>query len=237
VASVGALSARLMVACDRAPDLDESDSVEDAAHPPTTIEVRDGTRDLLLTWVDDKGDFHVVSKPSQVPEGSRELVRVVVTTRREGTGSVLYVADLRKKKPDGTYPVRRMPRAEWDEVGASKRKTRLEALKPKAPTAKPVVPDGGGKSAAMRVEAIVYGAQWCKPCHDAARYLRTLGVNVVVKDIESSGSVRAELERKLARAKMPQGSSIPIIDVAGKLLVGFDPRALDHAVQEARRRQ
>ena len=233
---VGTLVAPLIAACDRPADSEEPTSVQDAASLPSTIDVRDDAKDLLLTWVDDKGDFHVVRRPSEVPKGSRGLVRVVATKRHETTGSVVYVADLRNKKPDGTYPVRRMSRAEWDEVGAAKRKTRLEALKPEALVDKPPTPNGSGKATATRIQAVVYGAQWCKPCHDAARYLRSLGVDVVVKDIESSGSVRAELERKLAIAKMPQSSSIPIIDVMGKLFIGFDPRSLERAVQEARRR-
>src|SRR5690606_8218203 len=41
--------------------------------PPLTL--RDDTPDLLLTWIDDKGDFHVVPKPSDVPEAGRKQVR------------------------------------------------------------------------------------------------------------------------------------------------------------------
>ena len=41
-----------------------------------------------------------------------------------------------------------------------------------------------------------------------------------------------EMQRKLAKVGM-RGGSIPIIDVRGRLLVGFDPRALDAAVKAA----
>jgi glutaredoxin len=203
--------------------------------PP--LELRDDSPNLLLTWVDEKGDFHVVLKPADVPEGRRDKVRVVVTTREEGTGQLVYVADLGKKQPNGSYVVSTLTRAQWDEVGASRRKARLEALAPSAATP----PAGSAPPAALasalppgsKVVAIIYGAEWCKPCHDAARYLRQRGVNVIEKNIEDSQAAAAELRAKLARANLGT-SSIPIIDVNGKILVGYDPRALDQAVEAAR---
>ena len=202
--------------------------------PP--LELRDDTANLLLTWIDDKGDFHVVMKPADVPEGRRQQVRVVVTDRSEGTGSLVYVADLSKKEQNGAYAVRTMTRNEWDELGASLRKARLETLAPPpsgAPTASAGEPQAPArKPGASKVIAIVYGAEWCKPCHDAARYLKQRGVTVIEKDIEASEATAAELRGKLERANM-SGASIPIIDVMGQLLVGYSPRALDRAIATA----
>jgi hypothetical protein len=98
--------------------------------PPLVL--KDDTPGALLTYVDDKGDFHVVEHVADVPEASREMVRVVLADRKDGTGESVYVADLRNKSPDGSYPVKTMARAAWDELGASKRKMRLEALAPSA---------------------------------------------------------------------------------------------------------
>ena len=205
--------------------------------PP--LELRDDTPNLLLTWIDDKGDFHVVMKPGDVPEARRQQVRVVVTDRNDGTGGLVYVADLSRKEPNGSYPIKSMSRNEWDELGASLRKARLEALAPPpsgaasasaAPSAAPA--PAARKPGASKVIAIIYGAEWCKPCHDAARYLKQRGVTVVEKDIEASEATAAELKRKLERANM-SGASIPIIDVMGQLLVGYSPRALDRAIATA----
>jgi glutaredoxin len=194
------------------------------------LELRDDTKNLLLTWVDDQGDFHVVEKVSDVPENGRAQVRVVVTSRPEGTGKLVYVAELTKKRADGTYAVRTMTRAQWDEVGASKRKARLEAIAPSAkPPAAPPSPDG-----AKGVSAIVYGADWCKPCHDAERFLKGLGVQVTKKDIEASAAAHKEMQAKLIRANRP-GASIPVIDVNGTVIVGYNPGALKRIVEDARR--
>lgn len=203
--------------------------------PP--LELRDDTPSLLLTWIDESGDFHVVQKPSDVPEKGRAEVRVVVTTREEGTGALVYVADLRTKSGEGTYPVRTITRAEWDEKGASKRKARLEALAPPPPSASAggsaePPPEQPPAKADGKIVAIIYGAEWCKPCHDAARYLKQRGVSVIEKDIETSALAHQEMQSKLQRAGLG-GASIPVIDVMGQMLVGFSPRALDRAVETA----
>src|SRR3954464_13483589 len=93
--------------------------------PP--LDIKDDTPNLLLTWIDDKGDFHVVQKPSDVPKEGRDKVRVVVTTREDGTGKLVYVANLNEVTPAGSYRVKTMSRGAWDELGASKRQARLEA--------------------------------------------------------------------------------------------------------------
>jgi glutaredoxin len=201
------------------------------------LELKDDTPNLLLTWIDERGDFHVVTKPADVPEKARDAVRVVQTTRPDGTGKQFWVADLTKKNPDGTYLVKTMSRSEWDEKGASRRKTRLEALAP--PSSTPAGSASAGPApvasapATKKVYAIVYGADWCKPCHDAARYLRQKGVVVAEKNVESSEAVQQEMDKKLERAKM-SGASIPVIDIMGRLLVGFSPTALDRAVENAK---
>lgn len=201
------------------------------------LELKDDTPNLLLTWIDEKGDFHVVTKPGDVPEKARDAVRVVVTTRPDGTGKQFYVADLTKKNPDGTYPVKTMSRSEWDEKGASRRQARLEALAPPSATppasAASSAPPVGSAPPQRKISAIVYGADWCKPCHDAARYLRQKGVAVTEKNVESSEAIQQEMDKKLERAKMG-GASIPVIDIMGRLMVGYSPTALDRAVENAR---
>ena len=210
-----------------------SASSEPKPLPPLVL--KDDTPGALLTWVDDKGDFHVVEHVADVPEANRGTVRVVLADRKDGTGESIYVADLGHKNPDGSYPVKTMARAAWDEIGASKRKTRLEALAPSAaPPAPSASAEGPGAVAQVgEVHAIIYGASWCNPCHQAEALLKSLGVKVVKKDIEESDDAQREMQEKLARAHR-RGGSIPVIDVAGELFVGFSEGALRAAVARAR---
>src|SRR6195952_4629313 len=173
---------------------DETGAAPQANELPP-LEIKDDTANLLLTWIDDKGDFHVVQKPADVPKEGRAQVRVVVTTREEGTGKLIYVSNLDEVTPTGGYRVKTMRRVAWDELGASKRKARLEALAPSAvpapsdsapPGASPEATGAPKKAAASGISATIYGASWCKPCHDTARYLKQKGVTVIDKDIEEN---------------------------------------------------
>lgn len=205
-----------------------------AAAAPAPFELTDETQDLLLTWLDEQGDFHVVQTIAEVPEAGRAQVRVVITSRDEGTGQTIYVADLRNKDAQGRYPVTTMERAKWNELGADKRKVRMEELAPKAPSAaEPAAARNEAVASDGKVRAVVYGASWCKPCHDAEALLKKLGVDVVKKDIEESRAAQAEMQDKLSKAGRG-GASIPVIDVAGQLFVGFDARTLTAAVERAR---
>ncbi len=214
----------------------DSDSGDNTGAVPTSnalppLKLEDDTQHLLLTWIDDKGDFHVVQKVSDVPKQGRSAVRVVETNQDEGTGQLVYVANLTKKRSDGTYPVATMTRAAWNEKGASRRKERLEALAPGASVAPPssAAPNGTAAPAHGGVVAILYGASWCKPCHDAQRYLEQRGVKVIHKDIESDAVARREMQQKLAANHLSTGE-IPIIDIGGHILVGFSANAIDQAL-------
>lgn len=200
--------------------------------------VKPDTANLLITWIDEKGDFHVVQKPDQVPAGAREKVRIVVADKEAGTGDSVYVTNLNESAPDGSYRLATLSRAAWDELGASRRAARLEALAPSSapvPSAPPpsASAEPGKRTSAAGVQAIVYGADWCKPCHDAERYLRQRGASVIKKDIEQSEAAAAEMKRKLDRAGLG-GASIPVIDVMGRILVGFSPSSVDRAIEAAK---
>jgi glutaredoxin len=198
--------------------------------PP--LRLLDDTKDLLLTWIDAEGEFHVVERPADVPAAGRSKVRVVLTSAGGGTGRLVYVADLDKKNPDGSYVVETMTRAAWNELGAERRKVRLEALLERRAEKEAAPVDSGPIAAAGKTEAIIYGADWCKPCHQAEDYLKSLGVAVTKKDIEKSPAARSEMEQKLSRAGQA-GASIPVIDVMGQLFVGYNRGVLRRAVERS----
>jgi glutaredoxin len=213
------------------------------------LKLTDETQNLLLTWIAEDGDFHVEEAIDKVPAERRSRVRVVQMDQAEGSGANVYVADLTVKRQDGTYAVNTLPRGEWEKLGADLRKTRMEALAPgakpgpagdavhanpsEAGSAEPNLQPPSAGTANGAVTAIVYGADWCKPCHDAERYLKSLGVSVTKKNIEESRAAQAEMQQKLARAKRA-GSSIPVIDVMGRIFVGYSPGSLKQAVEAAR---
>jgi glutaredoxin len=208
----------LMMSCRH---VNKSSPSERSTEP--AAQLTDATTDVLLTWVDDQGDFHVVQSIADVKEPARAQVRVVFANRESDNPDQVLVADLRQKRADGSYPVTTMARSAWDDIGAKNRKSRMEAIS--APAA---VPDAG--LPAQELVAIIYGAEWCKACHDTARYLKSKGIKYVEKDVDASGTIQAELQAKLARAHVPRTSSIPVTDINGHIIVGFNPSALDSAI-------
>jgi glutaredoxin len=211
-----------------------SEPAEPANKTLPELTLSEDTPDLLLTWVDAKGDAHAVSKPADVPVEGRDRVRVVVTTREEGTRDVFYVTNLTVKGGDGTYPVSTMTRREWDNLITERRQALAAAAASAASPdnlepAPPGTADPGAKAHPAGFTVIVYGASWCGACHQAVAYLKRRKVPVVEKDIEQDPAAESEMRAKLARAGV-HGGSIPVIDVKGKILVGFEPHALEAAV-------
>jgi glutaredoxin len=226
-----------MPGCKRPSTGDElSEPAEPANKTLPELKIGDDTSDLLLTWVDAKGDAHAVSKPADVPAEGRDRVRVVVTTREEGTRDLFYVTNLTVKGGDGTYPVSTMTRREWDNLITERRQALVAAAaasaggpeNPPEPDP-PGAADPGAKVRPAGFTVIVYGASWCGACHQAVAYLKKRRVPVVEKDIEQDPAADSEMRAKLARAGV-HGGSIPVIDVKGKILIGFEPHALEAAV-------
>lgn len=190
---------------------------------PTTV-VRDDSKGLLFTWIDAKGELHVEESAPAVPFEGRDYVRVVDPTHDEGPNFV--IVDLRNTKPDGAYPVHYVTRADFESVAASRKKG---SSSPVASNKGDGNRPGGGSTGAV----IIYGASWCKPCHMAAAHFKRRGVPFVEKDIEEDRGAAQEMQRKLSAAGK-RGGSIPVIDVRGKILLGFDSEAVDAALEATR---
>jgi glutaredoxin len=164
-----------------------------------------------------------------------------VTDREEGTRELLYVVDLTKKRDDGGFTARTMPRREWESLVEKRRAAYLAKIAPPPP---PPAPAPSGAPSAVPsakpeppaptsdVTVIIYGAAWCRPCHEAEEYLRSKGIRVVKKDIEEDPAALAEMRDKLEKAGQ-RGGSIPVIDVRGQILVGYSRSALDRALARA----
>jgi glutaredoxin len=216
---------------------------DDGTEPGITKElpslaIRDETPNLMLTWVDEHGDTHVELHPGDVPDEGRSLVRVVVSDREDGTRDQFYVTDLTQQKTGGEYACRTMPRRGWEDLIEKRRQAYLAKVAPPAPQpsgAPPGAPTPNADkapTAASSLTVVIYGAAWCKPCHEAADYLKRKGVQVIVKDVDTTPEAQDEMRDKLTRAGI-RGGSIPIIDVRGQILIGFSPSALDRAVAKA----
>jgi glutaredoxin len=208
-----------------------------------SIVVKDDSEGLLLTWIDDKGDFNVVMRTADVPLMGRDAVRVSDPNKDEtGHPDRVFVVDLRQARPDGTYPVRTMSRVDFEAIAVARREKTgptLAGTGPPAagppsaePSGEPGAAPPGGAAVAGRATVIIYGAEWCGACHDAARYLRQKGVAYVEKDVEKDPAAAREMQAKLAKNGLRAGS-IPVIDVRGHVMIGFNAAQIDGALGQA----
>jgi glutaredoxin len=229
-------AAAVMAGCKRS-------SAQVAAVPdqPSTV-VKADSEGLLLTWIDDKGDFHVETRVADVPMMGKDTVRVVDPnvdeTAKGDAGDRVVVTDLRQASPAGIFPVRFMARADFESLAVARREKTGPTLAgggqppptPGAPSANGAEPPAAGPG--IRGQVVIYGAEWCSACHEAARYLRRKGVAYVEKDIEKDADAAREMQAKLARNGLRAGS-IPVIDVRGKVMVGFNAGEIDAALGAA----
>ena len=193
---------------------------------------------LLLTWIDDKGDFHVETRVADVPMMGRDSVRVVDPNKEDGThADRVFVADLRQPGADGTFPVRTMTRADFEAIAVARREKTGPTLASAAPQQPPPAverraADPGTAKPSTQPAVIIYGAEWCGACHDAARYLRSKGIPYIEKDVEKDPAAAREMQQKLAKNGLRSGS-IPVIDVRGKVMVGFSAPEIESALGQA----
>ena len=237
--------APLEAGCSHKKDDGTTPTSEQKSLPPLSIS--EDTPDLMLTWIDDKGEPHVEIHPADVPLEGRSLVRVIVSDREDGTKDLFYVADLAQKASDGSYATQTMSRRAWEAEIEKRRVAYIARTAPPSPPVGPgsmpggpgILPPGtpgkgpGDQAPSSGLTVIIYGASWCHPCHEAQDYLKSKGIAVIMKDIEESPGAAAEMRQKLERSGQ-HGGSIPVIDVNGQILVGYSSGALDRALARAR---
>lgn len=206
-----------LVACGSSgdPSAPAAQGVEDLARAGEVVDppfaVRGDADGLMLTWFDAEGT-HVAERRSDVPESARAEVRVdsLSLAPEDRDPEHVLVADLRTAGEGGRYVVRRVSR---------------EAFEARVRAAREAV------AAAASGEIIVFGASWCGACRQAEAHLRERGVAFEERDIEADPSARQDMIRR-ARAAGITPNGIPVIDIRGRVLQGFDASAIDRALAE-----
>jgi mycoredoxin len=196
--------------------------------------------ELVFTFLDPDGRFRSVGKPEEIPAPARAVVRVADPKRppeqRPDTERV-FVADLSQPAQNGRWPTKLVDRDVFESAAYGQlppgdgSKFTVPGQPP--PPAAGLPPPGAGAprrgpapAARNRDRIILYGTQWCGACAKAREWLKGRGVAFDDKDPERDPAAAAELHAKAARAGI-QPDRVPIIDVRGTILQGFDPRRLE----------
>ena len=70
----------------------------------------------------------------------------------------------------------------------------------------------------------IYGASWCAFCHAAKDYLDKLNVKYNYHDVDAEPEAGAEAVTKSGQR------GIPVIDINGTIIIGFDRPKIDFAL-------
>ncbi len=71
----------------------------------------------------------------------------------------------------------------------------------------------------------IYTAVWCAFCHAAKDYLDKIGVKYTERDVEADPAAGLEAVDKSGQR------GIPVIDIAGNIIIGFDRPKIDAALK------
>jgi glutaredoxin len=188
----------------------KADKEQAAPKPPV---ITDDSTDLVFSWFDPQKGHATGTRVAEVPKPCRKDVVVADLSRtpeqRQSTRYVM-IANLEQKKADGTYSVVVQSRYRFAD-------TDLSDLGP----------------IAKNEGVIVYSTTWCGPCKSLKKWLTAEGVPFTTKDVENDPGAGAEVAAKLKKAGMQPGG-VPVIDIAGTMIKGFDQRAIEQALRAPR---
>lgn len=169
---------------------------------------------VVLTYAGERGAFTDGQKLEQVPEASRGMVRVTIVGGVDPPPGQVWVANLRSPEPDGRYRLSTVPRSLFEELalgqGLSSHYDLPDGLEPPAQVDR-----------TQQGEVIVYKTAWCGVCKKLEAYLEREHISYQAKDVEKDPQAAAELQAKAAEHGVQTGS-VPVIDIGGELIVGFD---------------
>ncbi len=184
---------------------------------------------LLFTYVESNGKLATTDKPEKVPKVTRRIVRIMGKGNGEPkrrNNSNVEVIDLRELLAKGKTQPRVMSHEAFETVA-------LAQLPPGDSCALagphgPPLPEGPEttKSPSGPPIVILYGTRWCGTGTAARQYLVSNLIPFISKDIENDPAAARELQQKCSRFGI-KADRVPILDVRGRLTVGFDEGRMD----------
>jgi glutaredoxin len=178
------------------------------------LAITDEADHFLFTYLLADGSFETVEKMADVPEGARDQVIVIDTKlspNKRQSSKIIYVADLTQKREDGTYSCRPVSRFKFER----------DLLREPGSASSVLPPECKDLAGSPKDRVILYSAAWCGVCKATAEFLKKESIPYEEKDMEKTAGAQQELACKaLKSGKRING--VPVLDIAGTLLLGFD---------------
>jgi glutaredoxin 3 len=199
---------------------------------PATIEVlKDGR--WLFTYAEPAGTFATTDKPDSIPAEARNLVRVIDPSApgKSDAGGRVYVTNLNEVMSKGKAQAKAMTREAFETAAlAAYPSGESSPMTAQRMQPTPIPADGAGGSSGAAAQGptpggppvvTVYGTSWCGACRAARKYFTERKIPFADKDIEKDADAARELAAKASKMGIPT-DRVPVLDVRGRLLLGFD---------------
>jgi glutaredoxin 3 len=190
-----------------------------ATVPLAKFAVRDGDADLVFQYFAE-ASLRTAQSVGDIPEAARINVIVLSKAFRKGDlpADQVVLANLTVANEDGSYPYRLVSRYQG-ELPSTPRKA---------------VPGESAKSSAAGDEVLLFTTDWCPHCRTARKWLKSNGVSFEQHDVEKDANARAILEKLGREQGIPSHmlTSVPIIAVKGKLILGFNEAEVERLLNQ-----
>jgi glutaredoxin len=163
------------------------------------------------------GGAQIGSSVSEVPPQARKEVRIqdpTIPPEKRDTAWV-FLANLEKVGPDGRYPVQAQLREQYES----------RHVRPQQQAAEPSESPSQNTLAPGEKMIVMYATKQCPVCKKARRWLLQQGIPYLEKDIERDEGAAMELQKKGRTQGVPT-NGVPVFEIRGKLVPGFDPKQL-----------
>ena len=226
-------SVALFSACRRS----APDAPTPARSAPGTLEVlKDGR--WLFTYVEQNGDFTTTDKPEVIPAQSRAVVRVFDPSnpgQKNAAGAEIYVADVNTLLKSGKAQAKPLSREAFETAALAQLppgETSPLSARPAQAANQPLPAWDAGAHPTGTPVVTIYGTSWCGACRTARQYLTERKIPFADKDIENDPAAAQELRDKASKLGIPT-DRVPVIDVRGRLLLGFDRARIEALLGES----
>jgi glutaredoxin len=173
--------------------------------------------------------FATTDKAEKVPEMARRLVRIMGNGKNEAqrrNNFNVEVIDLRELLANGKTRPRVMLREAF-ETGALAQLPPGDSCLLAGPHGPPLADENGMTASPGEPPIVIlYSTRWCGTGNAARQYLVSNRIPFISKDIENDPSAARELEQKASRFGIAS-NRVPVLDVRGRLLVGYDETRMD----------
>ena len=160
----------------------------------------------------------MVTSLADVPDEVKKAVLVLdLNPEQNHHPRALFVADLSAPQSDGSVKVKVLDRFEFE--AGQKKENPNEQIGPSA----------------SKVSVVMFSAEWCGACKQAAKWLKANRISYRERDVEKDPKALQDLKAAARRAGMTAqsiGGSVPVFVVGTEVMKGFSPDAIEAAIKK-----